>query len=152
MAGNILALLDFSHITGRVVEAAASEASLRGAKCWLMHVAAPHPEFVGYDVGPQYIRDGRADVLKEEHQTLQEYKRSLEAKGVEADALLVMGPLFETIRGEIEKLHIDLVVLGSHGRTMLHDILVGSVCEYLLRNGTVPLLIIPAKTQGNADA
>ena len=34
-------------------------------------------------------------------------------------------------------------VLGSHGRTRLYDLLVGSVCEYLLRYAPVPLVIIP---------
>ena len=145
MAKNILALIDFSQITTDVVDKAAELAALYDAKCWLMHVAAPDPDFVGYDVGPQYIRDSRADVLKEEHQKLQEFKSTFEERGLTCEALLVMGPLFKTITEEITKLKIDTVVLGSHGRTMLHDILVGSVCEYLLRHATVPLVILPSQ-------
>ena len=145
MTANILALIDFSESTGAVVQTAGEQAKLQSAKCWLMHVAAPDPDFVGYEVGPQYIRDSRADVLKDEHKRLHELKESLTAQGVDCEALLVMGPLFDTIDAEINKLNVDLVVLGSHGRSKLYELLVGSVCEHLLRNARVPLLVIPSQ-------
>jgi len=145
MAKNILALVDFSSITAEVVATAAELSSKYGAKCWLMHVAAPDPDFVGYDVGPQYIRDSRASVLKDEHQKLKAYKDEIAAQGVECEALLIQGLLYKTIDYEIEKLEIDLVVLGSHGRSMLYELVVGSVCEYLLKNSPIPLMILPPK-------
>ncbi|GAB5525882.1 MAG: hypothetical protein Roseis2KO_37540 [Roseivirga sp.] len=43
------------------------------AKLWLLHVAQPDPEFVGYEVGPQYIRDSRAEELRREHRLIQKY-------------------------------------------------------------------------------
>lgn len=145
MTQNILALVDFSQITDDVVAKAGELAALYNAKCWLVHIATPHPDFVGYDVGPQYIRDSRAEVLKEEHHQLHSYKTALTEQGIDSEALLVMGPLHETISSEIAKLNIDLVILGSHGRSKLYELLVGSVCEHLLRNATVPMVIIPAK-------
>jgi nucleotide-binding universal stress UspA family protein len=145
MAKHIMALLDFSHITDAVVQAAGELASLHHAKCWLVHIAAPDPDFVGYDVGPQYIRDSRASVLKEEHLQLQEYKSSLANLGVECEALLIMGPLYQTIDDEINKIGADTVILGSHGRSRLYEMVIGSVCEHLLRSSNVPLLIIPSK-------
>ena len=145
MTKNILALIDFSEITQTVADSAGELAKLYGAKCWLMHVAAPDPDFVGYDVGPQYIRDSRADVLREEHQTLQTLKKQLETNHVEAEALLVQGALNETILAEIEKLDIDMIVIGSHGRSKLYELVVGSVCEYMLRHSPVPIVVIPAK-------
>ncbi len=66
-----------------------------GAKIWLVHVAAPDPEFVGYEPGPQYIRDDRAKVLLAEHKKLASYIKSLEGKGYKAEALLVQGPTIE---------------------------------------------------------
>jgi nucleotide-binding universal stress UspA family protein len=146
MTKNILALVDFSNITDRIVRRAGELASFYDAKCWLIHVATPDPEFVGYDVGPQYIRDHRAGVLKEEHHKLQEYKHQLEKDGINAEALLVQGQVNPTLLEEIEKLHIDLVVLGSHGHTRLYELLVGSVCEYMLRHATVPMVVIPSQS------
>ena len=51
-----------------------------GSKIWLVHIAAPDPDFVGYEVGPQYIRDHRADELKKEHKLVKKYADELKAK------------------------------------------------------------------------
>lgn len=142
---NILALLDFSQITDEVVKTAGDLCKFYDAKCWLIHIASPDPDFVGYDVGPQYIRDSRATVLAEEHHKLQVYKSLLEEREMTCEALLVMGPLYKTIEQEIHKLAADIVVLGSHGRSMLYELVVGSVCEYLLKHADVPLMIIPSE-------
>ena len=144
MTKNTLTLIDFSEICGKVVERAAELAKFYEAKCWLIHVAAPDPDFVGYDVGPQYIRDSRADELKEEHNILEKYQKQLGKDGIECEMLLIQGQTNTTILEEIERLKIDMVVLGSHGHSKLYDLLVGSVCEYTLRHATVPLLIIPS--------
>lgn len=145
MTKNILALVDFSSVSGPVVERAGDLALKYGAKCWIVHIAAPDPDFVGYDVGPQHERDHRAEQLREEHRQLQEYKSSLEAKGVTCEALLIQGPLPQAVMDEAQKLEADLIVVGSHGRSMLYELLVGSVCEYLLKNSKVPLLVVPSK-------
>jgi nucleotide-binding universal stress UspA family protein len=143
MTKNILALIDFSRTSGQVVTRAGDLALFYDAKCWLIHVATPDPEFVGYNVGPQYIRDHRAGVLRKEHQKLEAYKAELLQKNIDCEILLVQGQTNPTIMEEIDKLNIDMIVLGSHGRTRLYDLLVGSVCEYLLRYAPVPLVIIP---------
>lgn len=143
MTRNILALIDFSGTSSQVVTRAGDLALFYDAKCWLIHVATPDPEFVGYEVGPQYIRDSRAEVLREEHHKLQAFKAELLQKNIDCETLLVQGQTNATILHEIDKLRIDMVVLGSHGRTRLYDLLVGSVCEFMLRNCSVPMVIIP---------
>lgn len=143
MAKNILTLVDFSPICESVVEKAKELAKFYDAKCWLIHVAAPHPDFVGYGVGPQYIRDSRAEELKEEHTKLEVYMEQIEKEGVDCEMLLIQGETNTVIESEIKKLAIDMVVLGSHGHSKLYDLMVGSVCEYTLRHATVPLVIIP---------
>jgi nucleotide-binding universal stress UspA family protein len=143
MAKNILALVDFSELSNLVVEQAGELTKLYNAKCWLIHVAAPDPDFVGYEAGPQYIRDDRAETLREEHQKLTEFKKQLTDQGINCEKLLVQGQINTTIMSEIKKLGIDMVVMGSHGRSRLYDLLVGSVCEYMLRHSPAPLVVIP---------
>lgn len=145
MTKNILALLDFSEVTQKVVTRAGDLALFYEAKCWLVHVATPDPEFVGYKVGPQYIRDHRADVLHDEHQKMQGYKAQLLQKGIDCETLLVQGQINSTIESEIEKLDIQMIVLGSHGRSRMHNLFVGSVCESLLRNADIPMMIVPSR-------
>lgn len=142
---NILALVDFSESTKDVIDLASDMAKKFDAKCWLVHVAKPDPEFVGYEVGPQYIRDSRAEELRKEHEQLQFHKYRLEKSGIECEALLIQGPIPRTIGDEIEKLNADLVVAGSHGRSRLYDLLIGSVAEFLIRDIHVPLLLLPQR-------
>lgn len=144
MSKNILGLLDFSPVSDQVVIKAGELSKLYDAKCWLVHVAAPDPSFVGYEIGPKYIRDDRASVLKKEHDMLQIYKKTLQDTGVNCEALLIQGQINPTIASEIKKLQIDMIVLGSHGHSRLYDLIVGSVCEYTLRNAKIPMLVIPS--------
>jgi nucleotide-binding universal stress UspA family protein len=55
------------------------------------------------------------------------------------------GQPFEMILKVAEEWEADLIVLGSHGKTGLMHLLMGSVAEKVMRNSTRPLLIIPTK-------
>lgn len=145
---NILAAIDFSVVTPSVLELATELAQRFGAKLWLIHVAAPDPDFVGFKTGPQYIRDHRAEQLKQEHSEAQAFAEEAKTKGVDATALLVQGPTSETLAAEIERLQADMVVVGSHGRGALYRALVGSVSEQLLRECQVPVLVVPSRHAG----
>ncbi|MEO8590525.1 MAG: universal stress protein [Flavobacteriales bacterium] len=141
---NILVPIDFSPI-GKDVLATASELALAmNAKLWLVHVAAPDPEFVGYQAGPAHVREQRVDVLRHEHADLQTMAAGLTAQGLSSEALLVQGPTTETLLNEVDRLKADLIVMGSHGRGGLFRALVGSVCEQVLSESRVPVLIIPS--------
>ncbi|HOP42728.1 MAG: universal stress protein [Flavobacteriales bacterium] len=145
----ILAPVDLSELTPRVAAQAASLSRAFGAQLWLIHVAAPDPDFVGFRTGPQYVRDHRAEILKQEHRDLHDLRDLLRAEGVNAEALLVQGPTTETILQEAADLNADLIVMGSHGRSGLFKALVGSVCEQVLRESNVPVHIVPAKESGD---
>ncbi|MEM7757679.1 MAG: universal stress protein [Cyanobacteria bacterium P01_A01_bin.40] len=145
---NILAAIDFSDVSSAVVDKAAELANSFGSKLWLIHVAAPDPDFVGYDTGPQCERDWRAKVLRKEHRYLQDKALELEEKGIKVTPLLVQGATVETILQETSKLKAEMVVIGSHGRGALYKTLVGSVSEGVIRRSLCPVLVIPAKTKG----
>jgi nucleotide-binding universal stress UspA family protein len=140
----ILALVDFSDITAAVVKTAADMAKAGGTVVYLVHVAAPDPDFVGYDVGPKTLRDTRAGVLRKEHHQLRELEERLKGQGLDAHALLVQGPTVEKALAESERVNADLVVMGSHGHGALRNLLVGSVTEGVLRKARCPVLVVPS--------
>ena len=141
---NILVPIDFSDVSDEVIKEGAKFAKAFNAKLWIVHVAAPDPEFVGYEVGPQHERDWRAGVLRKEHKVIQDAKKKLENDGIDAEGLLIQGLVTETILNEARKLKADLIVVGSHGHGALLKLLMGSVCEGLVRKASCPILIIPA--------
>ena len=141
---NILAAIYLSPITHEVLRLAGDLALVRQATLWIVHVAAPDPDLVGFEPGPQHIRDQRAHELRDEHQELQQIALDRSAHGVDARALLVQGPTVATILDQASRINADLVVLGSHGHGALHRLFVGSVCQQVLAATRTPLLIVPS--------
>ncbi|MBK6342632.1 MAG: universal stress protein [Flavobacteriales bacterium] len=144
---SILAAIDFSAVTPRLLALATELAKGHDSKLWIIHVAAPDPDFIGFRTGPQYIRDHRAEQLRQEHIDAQSFADAARAKGVEAEALLVQGPTVETLLAEVNRLMIDMVVIGSHGRSALYRAFVGSVSEQMLSECRVPMLVVPSLEQ-----
>ena len=139
----ILALVDFSDVTEAVLEQAASMARGLKAAVVVLHVASPDPDFVGYEAGPQTVRDSVAGHLHEEHRTLRQMEEKLKASGLSATSLLVQGPTIEKCLSEAARLQPLLVVVGSHGHGLLRGLLVGSVTEGVLRKASCPVLVVP---------
>ena len=140
---NILVGIDFHENTERLLEKAFELAQALGAKIWLLHVAAPDPDFVGYEVGPQSIRDNRAKELKQERQLLAKYARELQEKKVEAEGLLIQGATLDMILEESKKLDIDLIITGHHDRSFLYHAFFGSVSAGIIKSSKIPVLVIP---------
>lgn len=139
----ILVALDTTVADIPVIEHARSLAKAYGSQLRLVHVAAPPPDFVGYEAGPQYIRDVRAEELKHEHSELLRWREELLAAGIETDMRLVMGPTVETLAEEADSFPADLIIMGSHGRRGLARLFIGSVSEGVLKEHRWPLLVIP---------
>ena len=141
----ILIPIDFSPITNAVVQKAVQLAKTFNTRVWLVHVAAPEPEFVGYKPGPQSVRDQIAVRFRKEHRQLQLRAHRLQAKGLNVTPLLVQGTTVESLLKEAAKLKADLIVVGSHGHGALRRVLLGSVSEGLIRKAPCPILVVPAR-------
>jgi nucleotide-binding universal stress UspA family protein len=143
---NVLVAVDFSPVTQQVLATVRQIAATMPAQLRLVHVAPPDPAFVGYEAGPAVVRGQVAAEHRERHQQLQRLAEELRAAGVETTALLLQGPTVDALLAEAERLAADLVVLGSHGHGAVHDLLVGSVSEGVVRRSKRPVLLVPANT------
>lgn len=141
---HILCCVDFSPVTDRVLTTCADLAHSLGATVTLLHVAPPDPEFVGYGVGPQSVRDSVAAQLRSTHSDVQRLAEGLREGGLEVTPLTVQGATVERIVDHAARLRADLLVLGSHGRGLMFELLVGSVAHGVLRQATVPVVVVPA--------
>ncbi|NNF75275.1 MAG: universal stress protein [Flavobacteriaceae bacterium] len=140
---NILVSIDFNTDENLLLDHAYQLAKAFGSKVWILHIAAPNPDFVGFKAGPQFMRDMRASELRKEHKTLQNYALELKAKGIDTEALLIQGPTIEMLLEETEKLNIDLFIIGHHEHSFLYKLFVGSVSDKIIQKSKIPLLIIP---------
>lgn len=139
----ILACVDFSDVEARVVFAAVALAKAFGGELHVLHVGEPEPTFVGYEVGPKNVRDQVAAALRDQHRRVEAIAEQATQQGLTAHPHTVRGSYVETILLEAERLHADVIVIGSHGHGRLHTLLVGSVAEGVLRGAKVPVLVVP---------
>lgn len=140
---NLLVALDLSAASGDVLRAARKYATATKAQVRLLHVAEPNPSFVGYEGGPDIVRDQVAHELRNEHRALQEHADSLREAGIDATALLIPGPTVETILKEAEKMAADMIVLGNYGHGAVYQLVAGSTCLGVVKQTTLPLLLVP---------
>lgn len=139
----ILVPVDFSRVTEATLQHAARLAMALSAELTLLHVAAPEPEFVGYETGPASVRQAIAHQLAGEHKRLQELQHQLEAQGLKVTALLIQGYTVDKILAEAERISADLMVMGSHGHGGVYHLLMGSVAEGVLRKARCPVVLVP---------
>lgn len=60
------------------------------------------------------------------------------------------GQVWENLSGLVDEEKIDLIVLGTHGRSGLGKLLLGSVAENILRHAPCPVLTVGPKVSGGA--
>ncbi len=140
---NILVAVDFKEGTEKVLDFARQFGQMYLAKIWIIHVSAPEPDFVGYEVGPQYISDMREVELKEEHKILKKYADDLNFTGIAAESIMLEGGTVEMLAAEIEKLHIDLLIVGHHKHNAFYKAFFGRTDVSLIEHVKVPVLVVP---------
>ena len=140
---NILVAVDMESGDQLLLDYAGQLAQKFGAKVWVLHVAIPDPDFVGFDTGPVYIRKTLADDLRQEHKGLHDYAEALTGQGVICDALLLQGPTVETIFEEATKLNADMLVMGAHKHNFLKRVFGQEVSHQIIDKSKIPMLIVP---------
>ena len=142
---NILAGMDFSDATAALLQVVAQQARAQAAHVWLVHVAEPEPNFVGFKAGPPGVRGEIAQHFHKEHQDLQRHAEDLRRSGLQVTALLEQGPTGMTLLQTAERVQTDLIIVGSHGRGAMLHLLLGSVSEQVLKKATCPVLVVPVR-------
>lgn len=64
------------------------------------------------------------------------------ADGVRMEYKLAKGDATNSILEVTQESGCDLIVLGTHGRTGLSRVLIGSVAEHVMRNAPCPVLVV----------
>jgi nucleotide-binding universal stress UspA family protein len=147
---NLLIAADLSESTNIVVEKSIEIIRMLSARVWLLHVAEPDPDFIGFDPGPQSVRNSIAKEYAGEHRQIQEIADRFRKAGMEATALLMQGPTVEKILEQAGRLDASMIIMGSHGHGAMYQLLVGSTSEGVLRSTQCPVLVIP--THGRTDS
>lgn len=132
---NILLPTDLSDDSLPVVPYAGQIARAFGAKVHLCHIQADVPLAAGLAAPQLYEAEG-----KNAAKHLGELRASPALAGLALKLLLVPGTVHDTMPKVISDNAIDLVAVGTHGRTGLAKMVLGSVAEEICRVATCPVL------------
>ena len=140
---NILVPVDGSETSYAAVAQAAELAKAFGGKITVVQVLALDPyiaaEYISSTQTNDLIERARTSVLK----TLEEAAAKFSDLGIPVEAKLLEGQVVhrEIIR-EAETSKADLIVIGSHGRTGLKRLFLGSVAQSVLGEAHIPVLVV----------
>jgi len=139
---NILLPTDLSDDSLPVLPYAGVIARAFGAKVHLCHIQADVPLAAGLAAPRLYEAEG-----KNAAQHLNALRASPTLKGLELKLLLVPGTIRDAIQAIVSANHIDLIAVGTHGRTGLAKMVLGSVAEEICRVATCPVFTAGPATE-----
>ncbi|HEY4481837.1 MAG TPA: universal stress protein [Candidatus Brocadiaceae bacterium] len=138
---NILCPIDYSVYSEKAIKYAIEFAEKYNAKLYLMHVLdiriydITDPELYNVNV----IDKETINKLRERlHKCISEDTR----KNIEVETIVIEGVPFAEIIKKAREYKVDLIVLGTHGRTGLSHAIMGSVAEKVVRKAPCPVLTI----------
>ncbi len=73
---------------------------------------------------------------------LQEVVSLLDQRGQQHTAHIAVGHIAETITRYANEMNFELIVIGTHGRTGLRHVAMGSVAQEVLKRATVPVTVV----------
>ena len=147
----ILAPTDFSKHSGFALEWAAYLAQCMKADLLLLHVLTEEEgkiveEVIGEGAVVQIPRGIRQNVVEERQKRLTDQYEIVVSREIKAalkveQTVKIGVPFLEIVRVAKER-DVDLIVLGTHGRTGLSHALIGSVAEKVVHHAHCPVLSI----------
>ena len=139
----LLVCVDLSDSTEELVKKIKELCRPLNAKIWLLHNAQLDPDNIAFKVDPIEARESLAKEFHHQHRQIQELAERFRKSGIDATALLVHGKTVDVILTVASDLGIDVIVVGSHGRGAMYQLLVGSISGGVLQGSSKPVLVIP---------
>lgn len=142
----IMVATDGSEPVRRAVETAVEIAKISGAKLYAVYVIASgglsitYPKDVGWErAALEYFRaEGKEATAYVEN--------SGKAANVEVESVILQGSPANELVDFAERSDIDLIVMGTLGRTGIQRFLLGSVAENVVRHSKKPVLVVRGET------
>lgn len=145
-AKHILVPTDFSAYADRALAYAIELATALRARLTVLHVFHLSPLIVG-EMPPVVFDDTLRDMETDAQQHTKMALHRVHQAGLQGDSVIVEGIPFQTIIDIAKDKDIDLIVMGTHGRTGLTHVLMGSVAEKVVRLAPCPVLVTRGTTE-----
>lgn len=142
----VLHATDFSTASKRALEMAAELAKQNGAELLLVHVLVPHvtyPQDTYAD--PAFYLELEKTVRRQAQSSLDALVAKVKKAKVKVAGLLLRGSAHDQIVRAAKNRRADMVVIGTHGRTGISKLLMGSVAGRVIAAAACPVLTVRGK-------
>lgn len=140
---NIVVPIDFSETSDLLIDGAVNFAKEVAGKICLIHVAPADLGFAIGDMGFQYFPEIEKSEISQELTELNEFEKKIEAKGVACEHLLKQGIASDIILDFAKEKKASYIVMGSHGRSGIYDVFIGSLTKDITKKSEIPVLVLP---------
>ncbi len=140
---NIVVPIDFSETSELLVDGAVNFAKEIAGKICLIHVAPADLGFALGDMGFQYFPEIEKSEISQELLELNGIQKKIEFKGVACEHLLKQGIASDIILDYAKEKNASYIVMGSHGRSGMYDVFIGSLTKDITKKSDIPVLVLP---------
>jgi nucleotide-binding universal stress UspA family protein len=138
---------DFSPASEPALDAAVGLAQQYGAQVWVVHAMEP----VHYVTGEEFAAAELYAKIEEATErnaaaSIEKLVARLRGLGVNAESLLLKGSPAEQVVNAAKEHHADLIVIGTHGRTGLSKLFMGSVAGRIVSAAECPVLTVRGRS------
>jgi nucleotide-binding universal stress UspA family protein len=140
----VLAPLDFSDATPRVVEEAAKLAQEVNGHVILLHVSRMPERPPHFATEMAHLAEAIRETEEAADRKLLAIKEDLRARGVATQSLRLTGDPKTDIVDQAEKARADYIVMGSHGHSSFRELVMGSVTSAVIKRSNRVVVVVPA--------
>ena len=141
----VLVPFDFSEYSEKAFTWALAMAEKWRSRLLLLHVV-PMPSYPPMLMGTYFnVVEFEASLRADAEARAKEFLGKVGNSTVQTDAKIFIGEPFGDICRVAAEEKADLIVMGSHGRTGLSHVLLGSVAERVVRHAPCPVLVVGKK-------
>src|SRR5262249_33911639 len=148
---HVLVPIDFSATADRALTYAIALAQQLHARLTLIHVldlTSVTMEDMTAGMTATYLDNLKTDA----QHLLQASRERVQLAGLQGESVLVQGTPTQTILDTAGEQGVDLIIMGTHGRTGLAHVFLGSVAEHVVRQGPCPVLVVRRAPDTSAPA
>ncbi len=141
----IVALVDFSDVTPKLIEHARAFAQAFGSQVVILHVVPEEPSVVDLGLAsPTIMQSPSEKRIEADYNQLLSLRDTLAAAGVNVSVQQLdqgsVGKVIELCGGLVA----DLIMVGAHHHSRLYHLFIGTFASDVLKRSHVPVLVVPA--------
>jgi nucleotide-binding universal stress UspA family protein len=143
----VLFCTDFSKISDCAFDYAFGIAKRDDGMLYILHVipATPQQYHLERHLSKKQLDDIAANLEEDRRRLFNEKYLNFIKDKTKAKVVIETGDEAEKILGFVEKEKIDIIVIGTHGRTGIEHVFLGSVAEKIVRRSPIPVFVIPCR-------